>query len=48
MNIWSPRAVRSTSIGETIAMMTPKKLCLRTPPRTSSRVSGESAPSAEW
>ena len=39
MNISSPRSVCATSIDETIAIITPKKLCLRTPSRTSSRLS---------
>ena len=40
MNIWSPRSVRSTSIDDTIAIITPKKLWRRTPSRTSSRSTG--------
>jgi hypothetical protein len=46
MNIASPRSVRSTSIDDTTAIITPKKLCLRTPSRTSPRLIGASGPSA--
>jgi len=48
MNIRSPRSVRSTNIGETIAIITPKKLWRRTPSRTSARLIGGSGPSATW
>lgn len=48
MNIWSPRSVRFTSIEETIAIITPKKLCRRTPSATSARVMGSCGPSASW
>ncbi|PQM44040.1 hypothetical protein C1Y40_05801 [Mycobacterium talmoniae] len=46
MNIRSPRSVRSTSMDDTIAIITPKKLWRRTPVRTSSMLSGQSGPSA--
>jgi hypothetical protein len=46
MNIASPRSVRSTSIGDTIAISTPKKLWCRTPSRTSSTVTSAVGPSA--
>ena len=41
-----PRSVRSTSIEETMAIITPKKLDRRTPARTSSSDSADSAPNA--
>jgi hypothetical protein len=48
MNISSPRSVCATSIDETIAIITPKKLARRTPSRTSSMLITALDPKASW